>query len=113
MLHGISAGSVQSRKSVRFRASNFPQQLPKVSFEEFIGDDQRLERPANIATARHSVKFAQAVKSSREHKIKTPAGTTDRGKHVDDERRTVLRPVVPQGPCVLIEPDCARTLKII
>jgi hypothetical protein len=37
----------------------------KGSFEEFIGDYQRHERPANIATARHSVKFAQAVKSSR------------------------------------------------
>jgi hypothetical protein len=56
MLHGISAGTVQSKTSVRFRASNFPQQLPKVSFEDLISDDQRPERPANFATARHQWK---------------------------------------------------------
>jgi hypothetical protein len=43
----------------------------------------------------------------------TPAGTADRGQHVDDERRAVLRPEAHQGPCLLIEADGAATLKVI
>ena len=31
---------------------------------------------------------------------KTPAGSADRGKHVDEERRAVLRSVAPQRPCL-------------
>jgi hypothetical protein len=34
-------------------------------------------------------------------------------EHVGEERRAVLRPVAPQGPCILIEADGAKTLKII
>jgi hypothetical protein len=43
----------------------------------------------------------------------TPAGTADRSQHVDEERRAVFRPVAPQGPCLLIEADGAKTLKTI
>jgi hypothetical protein len=45
--------------------------------------------------------------------IQTPAGTADRGKHVDEERRAALRPVASQGPCLLIEADGPITLKVI
>jgi hypothetical protein len=38
-----------------------------------------------------------------------PAGVI----HVDEERRALLHPVEPQGPCLLIEAHGPITLKII
>jgi hypothetical protein len=34
-------------------------------------------------------------------------------EHVDDERRTMLRPVAHQRPCLMVEADDAKMLKAI
>ena len=78
----------------------------------FLGDCERRPRPIPLRGDPGSLYAKQDhVRSPTEKQ--TPAGTADRGKHVDEERRAVLRPVVLQGPCLLIEADGTKTLKTI
>jgi hypothetical protein len=86
----------------------------------FKANQQRFHREREdyfaetMAKARANQWPPQTPTSDRNRRqTKTPAGTADRGKHVDEERRTVLRPVVLQRPCLWIEAKGAKPRKVI